>query len=93
MEALGFLMLKYAFSHILETHFLSFWQLVQHQKLIKIVHYFALQSIWDNFMLLHTLKIYIFYTFMKKICLWLFDLRSYAEWSKAKKFYDVSAEK
>ena len=44
-------------------------------------------------MLLHTLKIYIFYTFMKKICLWLFDLRSYAEWSKAKKFYDVSAEK
>ena len=30
-------------------------------------------------MLLHPLQIYIFYIFMKKLCLSLFDLRGYAE--------------
>ena len=44
-------------------------------------------------MLLHPLQIYIFYTFMKKLCLSLFDLRGYAEQSKAIKFYDTSTEK
>ena len=39
LEAFGFSMLKYAFSHILETLFLYFfWHLLQHQKLIEIEH-------------------------------------------------------
>ena len=42
LEAFGFLMLKYAFSHILGT---LFSHLFQHQKLIKIEHYIVLQSI------------------------------------------------
>ena len=54
LEAFGFLMLKYAFSHILETLFLShFGQLVQHQKLIQIAHCTVLQSIWEYFYILH----------------------------------------
>ena len=44
LEAFGFLMLKYTFSHILETLFLSFLT-VQHQKLIKIVYHTVLQLI------------------------------------------------
>ena len=38
LEAFGFLMLKYAFSHILETLFLLFLTSILHQKLIKIEH-------------------------------------------------------
>ena len=34
-----------------------------------------------------------FLIFTKKSYLWLFDLRRYAEQSKAKTFYDISAEK
>ena len=30
---------------------------------------------------------------MKKLCLWLFDLRRYAKKSETRKFYDMSAEK
>ena len=50
--------------------FSHFWKLVQHQKLITLVHYIVLQSISDNFMLLHALQIYIF---MKKVMplIWL----------------------
>ena len=63
LEAFGFLMLKYAFSHILETLFSHFWHLFSHQKLIKIEHKNLLQSIWD---------ILIYYTyfliFLKKLC-------------------------
>ena len=44
----------YTFPHILETIFLSFWHLFQHQKLIQIEDYIVLQSIWDIFVLLHT---------------------------------------
>ena len=38
LEAFGFLMLKYAFSYILENLFSNFRHLLQHQKLIKIEH-------------------------------------------------------
>ena len=31
--------------------------------------------------------------FMKKLCLWKFDLRKYAKQSEARKFYDMSGEK
>ena len=31
--------------------------------------------------------------FMKKLCVWLFDLRRYAKQSETRKFYDISAEK
>ena len=62
LEALEFLMLKCAFSHILET--------IQHQKLIKIEYYILLQTIWDIFMLLHTLqKISIFQSSWKSYAL------------------------
>ena len=37
-----------------------FWYLVQQQKLTKIEYYIVLQSIWDSFMLLQTLKIWFF---------------------------------
>ena len=58
-------MLKYAFSHILETLFQLIFEiyLPSDQKLIKIEHYIVLQSIWN---------ILIYYTyyliFMKKLC-------------------------
>ena len=50
--------------------FSHFWHLVQHQKLIKIVYYIVHQPIWDILYYTH------FLIFMKKLCLWLFDLRS-----------------
>ena len=38
LEAFTFSVFKYAFSHILETLFLSFLTLVEYQNLIKLVH-------------------------------------------------------
>ena len=58
------------------------------------MHYIiALQSIPDISILLHPLQIFFFYIFMKKLYLWLFDLRRSAEQSDARKFYDISAKK
>ena len=45
LEAFGFLMLKYAFSHILETLSLSFLTSISTLKVDKIEHYIVLQSI------------------------------------------------
>ena len=85
LEAFGFLMLKYAFFYILETLFLSSWHLVQHQKVRTLINlrYFYVIPPFAN---LHFLII------MKKLCLWLFDLRRYAKQSEARKFYDISTE-
>ena len=35
----------------------------------------------------------IFLIFMKKLCLWLFNLSRYAKWREARQFYDTRAEK
>ena len=77
LEAFGFLMLKYTFSHIVETLFPLFLTTSLTPKSDKnniYIYHIVLQSIWDIFMLLHHLQLCIFYIFMKKLCLWLFDL-------------------
>ena len=62
LEAFGFLMLKYAFSHIVETLFLSFFTSILTPKVDKN-RTLEFTSIWD---------ILIYYTyfliFMKKLC-------------------------
>ena len=51
------------------------------------------QSLWDIFMMLYTLKIYIFLSPWKGYTLWLFNLKGYAEQSNARNFYEICAEK
>ena len=65
--------------------FSHFWQLVQHQKLLKIVHHTVFQSM-RYFYILHP-----FFNLQEKV-ISLFDLMRYAKLSEARKFYDMSGE-
>ena len=88
-EALGFLMLKYAFSHILETFFLWFLTprltpkndknrtlhcISINLRYLYVITYFAIQSLWN------------------KLCFRLFTLSRYTKWKEARKFYEIRAE-
>ena len=86
LEFFRVLMLKYAFCHILETPFLLFLTANSTPKTDKNstlhctsinLRYFHVSTPFVNF---------YFYIFMRMLCLWLFDLRRYAEWSEARKF-------
>ena len=86
LESFGFLMLKYAFSHILETLFLSFLTSILIPKHDKNR---ALEFTSIN--LRHSYILHLFLIFMKKLC-FNNDLR-YAKRSEAKKVYDMGGEK
>ena len=47
----------------------------------------AIPAIWD------ILTYYTYYLIFMKKMFWLNDLRRYAEWSEARKFYDMGGEK
>ena len=87
LEAFEFLMLKYAFSHILETLFLSFLTSIFTPNVDKNR---ALESTSIN--LRHSYILHLFFNLHQKVMLKLNDLR-YAERSEAKKFYDMGGEK
>ena len=87
LEAFGFLMLKYAFSHILETLFLSFLTSILTPNVDKNR---ALEFTSIN--LRHSYRLYLFFNLHEKVMLKLNDLR-YAERSEAKKIYDIGGEK
>ena len=80
LEAFGFLMLKYAFSHILETLFLLFLTSILTPKVDKNR---ALDFTSIN--LRHSDMLHLFFNLHEKVMLKLNDLR-YAEWSEAKNF-------
>ena len=69
----GFLMLKYAFSHILQTFFILFLTASSTLKTDKssTLHYTLIN--FRNFYVI-TAKFAIFYIFMKKLCLLLFEV-------------------
>ena len=87
LEAFGFLMLKYAFSHILETPFLSFLTSILTPNVDKNR---AIEFTSIN--LRHSYVLHLFFNLHEKVMPQLNDLR-YAERSKAKKFYDMGGEK
>ena len=80
LEAFGFLMLKYAFSHILETLFLLFLTSILTPKVDKnrALHFTSIN-------LRHSDMLHLFFNLHEKVMLQLNDLR-YAEQSKAKNF-------
>ena len=80
LEAFGFLMLKYAFSHILETLFLSFLTSILTPNVDKNR---ALEFTSIN--LRHSYILHLFFNLEEKVMPQMNDLR-YAERSKAKKF-------
>ena len=80
LEAFGFLMLKYAFSHILETLFLLFLTSILTPKVDKNR---ALDFTSIN--LRHSDMLHLFFNLHEKVMLKLNDLR-YAERSEAKNF-------
>ena len=88
LEAFGFLMLKYAFSHILETLFLSFLTSISTPKVDKnrTLHCTSIN-------LKHSYILHLLFNLHEKVMLWLNDLRRYAERSEARKFYDMGGEK
>ena len=88
LEAFGFLMLKYAFSHILETLFLSFLTSISTPKVDKnrTLHGTSIN-------LKHSYILHLLSNLHEKVMLWLNNLRRYAEWSEARKFYDMGGEK
>ena len=87
LEPFGFLMLKYAFSHILETLFLSFLTSILTPKVDKNR---ALELTSIN--LRHSYILHLFFNLHEKVMVLLNDLR-YGERSEAKKFYDMGGEK
>ena len=87
LEVFGVLMLKYAFSHILETLFLSFLTSILTPKVDKNR---ALDFTSIN--LRHSYILHLFFNLHEKVMLQLNDLR-YAEQSEAKKFYNTGGEK
>ena len=74
LEAFGFLMLKYAFSHILETLFLSFLTSISTPKVDKnrTLHCTSIN-------LRHSYILHLLLNLHEKIMLRLNDLRRYAE--------------
>ena len=80
LEAFGFLMFKYAFSHILETLFLLFLTSILTPKVDKNR---ALDFTSIN--LRHSDMLHLFFNLHEKVMLQLNDLR-YAEQSEAKNF-------
>ena len=87
LEDFGFLMLKYAFSHILETLFLSFLTSILTPNVDKNR---ALEFTSIN--LRHSYILNLFFNLHEKVMRQLNELR-YAEQSEAKKFYDMGGEK
>ena len=87
LEAFGFLMLKYAFSHILETLFLQFLTSISTPKVDKnrTLHCTSIN-------LRHSYILHLLFNLHEKVMLLLNDLRSYAERSEARKFYDMGGE-
>ena len=88
LEAFGFLMLKYAFSHILETLFLSFLTSILTPKVDKnrTLHCTSIN-------LRHSYILHLLFNLHEKVIISLNDLRRYAERSEARKFYDMGSEK
>ena len=80
-------MFKYAFSHILETLFLSFLTSILTPNVNKNR---ALEFTSIN--LRHSYILHLFFNLEEKVMPQMNDLR-YAERSKAKKFYDMGGEK
>ena len=81
-------MCKYAFSHILQTLFLSFLTSISTPKVDK-------NRILDctSINLRHCYILHLFFNLHEKVALCLNDLRRYAKRSKARKFYDMGGEK
>ena len=86
-EAFGFLMLKYAFSHILETLFLSFLTSILTPNVDK-----NRTLDFTSINLRYSYILHLFFNLHEKVMPQLNDLR-YAEQSEAKKFYDMGGEK
>ena len=88
LEAFGFLMLKYAFSHILDTLFLKFLTSISTLKVDKngTLDYTSIN-------LRHSYILHLFFNLHEKVMLWLDDLRRIAKRSEARKFYDMGGEK
>ena len=92
LEALGFSILEYEFSHILETPILSFVTSSWTSKIDKNSILYCNQ--FEIFLCYYPLYKFAFHLiFMKNLGLWLCNLKRHSEWSEARIFYDISAEK
>ena len=88
LEAFGFLMLKYAFSHILETLFLSFLTSIL---TLKVDKNRALEFTSIN--LRHSYILHLFFNLHEKVMLKLNDLKYGGRSETKKRFYDKGGEK
>ena len=95
LETLGFLMLKYAFTHIIETHFLHLWHIIKHQKLKnKAVHCTPIKL--EYLHIIYTLCKFVLVLYSSKSRSYALQIRNlgrYAEWNEARTFFHLSVEK